>query len=90
MSRKAKITDILTKNFNIYKCTITDVSKEHEGHSEYIDGQETHFQIMIISNDFENKTKIERHRMVNKYLIEEFKTSLHSITYKLLTINESK
>ena len=31
MSRKAKITDILTKNFNIYKCTITDVSKEHEG-----------------------------------------------------------
>ena len=41
-NRKLKITDILTKNFNIYKCTITDVSKEHEGHSGFIENGQKH------------------------------------------------
>ena len=89
MNRKAKITNIIKDNFNIKKCTVTDVSKAHKGHSEYIEGEETHFEIFIISNDFVNKTKLDRQRMVNKLLKNEFIESLHSVTYKLMTVNES-
>lgn len=90
MNRKAKITNILNKNFDIYRCFVSDVSESHKGHSGYIKGEETHFEIIIISNDFENKNRLERHKLVNNCLKNEFKGSLHSVTYKLLTISECK
>ena len=90
MNRKAKITNILNKNFDIYRCYVSDVSESHKGHSGYIKGEETHFKITIISNDFKNKNRLERHKMVNDFLKNEFLGSLHSITYKLMTISESK
>ena len=33
MNRKAKITNILNENLDLYRCYITDVSKSHKGHS---------------------------------------------------------
>ena len=90
MNRKAKITNILKENFDLYSCFILDVSESHTGHSGYIKGEETHFKITIISNDFENKNRLERHKMVNNCLKNEFEGTLHSITYKLMTVSESK
>ena len=90
MNRKAKITNILKENFDIYKYFVSDVSESHKGHSGYIKGEETHFEIIIISNDFKNKNLLERHKMVNNCLKNEFEGSLHSITYKLMTVLESK
>ena len=90
MNRKAKITNILNENLDIYRCYVSDVSKSHEGHSGYVKGEETHFEVFIISNDFENKNRLERHKMVNNFLKSEFEGSLHSITYKLMTVSESK
>ena len=90
MNRKAKITNILKENFDIYKYFVSDVSESHKGHSGYVKGEETHFEVFIISNDFENKNRLERHKMVNNFLKNEFVGSLHSITYKLITVSESK
>ena len=90
MNRKAKITNILNKNFDMFRCFVIDVSESHKGHSGYIKGEETHFEIIIISNDFENKNRLERHKLVNNCLKNEFKGSLHSVTYKLFTISEYK
>ena len=90
MNRKAKITNILNENFDLHTCLVSDVSESHKGHSGYIKGEETHFRIIIISNDFENKNRLERHKMVNNLLKNEFEGSLHSITYKLMSVSESK
>ena len=90
MNRKSKITDILKQKFELYRCVVTDVSLSHKGHSGFIPGEETHFEIIIVSNDFENKNRLERHKMVNDFLKNEFLGSLHSITYKLMTVSESK
>ena len=90
MNRKAKITNILNENLDLYRYFISDVSESHKGHSGYVKGEETHFEIFIISNDFENKNRLERHKMVNNFLKNEFVGSLHSITYKLMTVLESK
>ena len=90
MNRKAKITNILNKNLDLYRCLVSDVSESHKGHSGYVKGEETHFEIVIISNDFENKNRLERHKMVNNFLKDEFLGSLHSITYNLMTVSESK
>ena len=90
MNRKAKITNILNENLNLYKCYVSDVSESHKGHSGYVKVEETHFEVFIISNDFENKNRLERHKMVNNFLKNEFLGSLHSITYKLMTVSENK
>ena len=90
MNRKAKITNILNENLDLYRCCVSDVSESHKGHSGYVKGEETHFEVLIISNDFENKNRLERHKMVNNLLKNEFLGSLHSITYKLMTVSESK
>ena len=90
MNRKAKITNILNENLDLYTCYVSDVSESHQGHSGYVKGEETHFKILIISNDFENKNRLQRHKMVNNCLKSEFEGSLHSITFKLMTISESK
>ena len=89
MNRKSKITNILNEYFDLYKCVVSDVSELHKGHSGYIKGEETHFEVFIISNDFENKNRLERHKIVNNLLKDEFEGSLHSITYKLMTVSES-
>ena len=89
MNRKAKITNILNENFNLYRCFVSDVSESHKGHSGYVKGEETHFEVFIFSNDFENKNRLETHKMVNYCLKNEFAKSLHSITYKLMTVSES-
>ena len=39
MNRKSKITNILNKNFDLYKCVVSDISESHKGHSGYIKGE---------------------------------------------------
>ena len=89
MNRKSKITNILNKNFDLYRCIVSDVSESHKGHSGDVKGEETHLKIIIISNDFENKNILERHKMVIGCLKKQFEGALHSITLKLMTISES-
>lgn len=90
MKRKSKITNILKDNFKIYELEVRDISELHRGHSGYIKGEETHFEILVISDDFKNKTKLQRHKLLNNLLKSEFSNTLHSATYKLLTLDESK
>ncbi len=90
MKRKLKIEQIINQNLKIYFLDVKDVSKMHEGHSGYVKGVETHFEIKIISDDFKDMTRIERQRLVNNLLIGELNDSLHAISYSLLTINETK
>ena len=90
MIRKSKITNILKNNLNIYDLKVIDVSRSHQGHSGFVEGEETHFKIIVISDDFKYKKKLDRHRLLNNLLKEEFHTTLHSVSYELLTISESK
>ena len=43
---------------------------------------------MLVSEKFSNKSKIQRHRIVNDMLKEEFLSDLHSVTLKLYSIEE--
>jgi stress-induced morphogen len=43
------------------------------------DSQETHFRISIVSSKFENLQDLERHKLVNQILQQEYKNGLHAI-----------
>ena len=68
--------------------SVSDVSEQHRGHQNFMENVESHFEILIVSEKFYNKSKIERHRLVNKCLEEEFLSDLHSVIIKTYTIEE--
>ena len=88
MKRKLKIEKILQDNFDPYFFLVKDVSEEHRGHRNFRENVESHFEIIIVSQKFENLNNLARHRMINKSLKEEFSSDLHSVTIKTHTIDE--
>ncbi|EEB99071.1 hypothetical protein MPER_01311 [Moniliophthora perniciosa FA553] len=46
---------------------------------------ETHFSINVVSEAFEGKTTIQRHRMIYDILVEELQQGLHSLSLKTKT-----
>jgi len=51
-------------------------------------GSESHFKVVMVSNDFEGQSLIARHRMVNKLLEEELKHQIHALALHTYTENE--
>ena len=90
MKRKLKIKQILKQTFNLKFCKIEDVSESHRGHTGFIEGKETHLSIFAVSDDFTNLTRVDRQRVLNNLIANEFKKDLHAVTYTLLTTKEFK
>ncbi|KHD87649.1 MAG: transcriptional regulator BolA [Bdellovibrio sp. ArHS] len=51
-------------------------------------GSETHFKILVVSEKFVGKSRIDRQRMINELLQEELQSGLHALTQKTLTPDE--
>ena len=90
MKRKFKIENIILEKFEPYFFSVLDVSEQHRGHHSFKEDVESHFEIIIVSEKFKNIKRIERHRMVNRSLKEEFLNDLHSAIIKTYTIDEYK
>ena len=90
MNRKLKIEQIILKSFDPYFFSVLDVSEQHRGHQNFKENIESHFEIIIVSEQFKNMKRIDRHRIVNHNLKEEFSSDLHSAIIKTYTIEEFK
>jgi len=72
------IEDIIYKAINEHiQCTYLDVS-----------GDGRHFDAVVVSEDFADKSRIERHRLVYTALGERMKEEVHALSMKLYTNNE--
>ncbi|MFQ5468823.1 MAG: BolA family protein [Gammaproteobacteria bacterium] len=50
-----------------------------------VDGDGTHFEAIVISSDFEGKTKLEQHRMVYAALGDNMKDAIHALSIRTYT-----
>jgi len=57
---------------------VIDESERHFGHAGWKEGGETHFRVRVTSPAFAGKSRLDRHRMVNALVAEEFKGRLHA------------
>jgi BolA protein len=89
MSLREVIISILTKELTPIYLEVTDFSEQHRGHSGYREGGETHFDVVIVSDTFSGKSRIERQKIVYKILEEEMKSKIHALTLKTLTAEEA-
>lgn len=58
----------------------------HKGHAGDDGSGQTHYHIVISSSQFENKNRIEQHRMINNSLEEEMgeNGSIHALSIKVV------
>ena len=90
LKRKLKIEKIILNNYKPYFFSVLDVSEQHRGHQNFKEDVESHFEIIVVSEKFKNLKRVDRHRMVNQSLKEEFLKDLHSAIIKTYTIEEYK
>ncbi len=88
MRRKLKIEKIIIDNFKPKFFSVLDVSEQHRGHQNFKENVESHFEIVIVSDKFKNVKRIDRHRLVNNILKDEFLSDLHSVIIKPYTLEE--
>ena len=82
MSTRDAIINKLREAFTPESLDVADESHLHEGHAGHRPGGETHFRLYIVSQAFEGKSRIERHRMINAALSAELAGSVHALAIK--------
>lgn len=48
-------------------------------------GSESHFKVVLVSDDFTDKSLIQRHRMINKILADELQGKIHALALHTYT-----
>jgi len=69
---------------------VIDESHRHAGHGHHHPEGETHFRVEIVSEAFEGKSRIERHRMVNALLADELSGRVHALAIGARTPSETR
>ena len=58
---------------------VTDDSEAHRGHAGYQDGGQSHFQVRIASEHFQDLSRIARHRAVHGALGPDLIGRIHAL-----------
>jgi len=67
------------------------LSVENESHHHSVPAHsETHFKVVIVSNKFEGKRLIMRHRLVNELLAEQLAGPVHALAIHTYTPEQWK
>lgn len=67
---------------------VKDESHLHAGHAGAREGGESHFRLLIVSEQFEGVSRVARQRMINDILREELSGPIHALAMKTLTPSE--
>ena len=60
-----------------------------ESHNHSVpDGAQTHFKVVAVSSEFDNTTRITRHRLINDLLQNEFAQGMHALAIHAYTAAE--
>ncbi|WP_133129468.1 BolA family protein [Legionella yabuuchiae] len=84
MNRKLRIQTTLSEALKADAFIIEDESHQHR----VPQGAETHFKVTVVSSLFENTTRVNRHRLINTLLKDEFDKGLHALSLHLYTPEE--
>lgn len=68
---------------------VTDESHLHVGHAGAREGGESHFRILVVSDQFEGVSRVARQRMINDILRKELDGPIHALAMKTLTPAEA-
>ena len=67
---------------------LVNESHLHAGHASSPNTGESHFRVLIVSDDFTGQTRVARHRIVNDVLRDELEDGVHALAIKALAPGE--
>ncbi|WVZ16303.1 hypothetical protein V8G54_009285 [Vigna mungo] len=84
--RGKRIREKLQKELKPVELEVEDVSYQHAGHAGVRGSdEETHFNVKVVSREFEGKSLVKRHRLIYGLLQEELETGLHALSIEAKT-----
>ncbi|KAK9156421.1 hypothetical protein Sjap_003901 [Stephania japonica] len=89
--RGERIRERLERELRPVELEVEDISHQHAGHVGVRDlgsDGETHFNVRIVSEGFEGKSLVKRHRLVYDLLQSELQSGLHALSIVAKTPSE--
>ena len=83
-----KIEKILAEGLSLKHFEVKDFTGRHLNHQQHDGG--FHLEAIIVSDDFEDKSLIERHKIVYGLLGDLLRHEIHALSMKTLTPTEWK
>lgn len=84
MSVQSQIEEKLASQFNLLHMEVINESGNHN----VPPGSESHFKLVLVSDDFAEKSLVMRHRAVNKVLADELANKIHALALHTYTQQE--
>ena len=83
MSVEKKIEHTLSDNFQLSHLEVINESHMHSGPNT-----ETHFKVVLVSEEFKDVKLVQRHRKINELLKYELENGVHALSLHLFTTDE--
>lgn len=84
MDTKTIIETKLTQQFSPHYLQVDNESHMHNVPS----GSQSHFKVIVVSAEFNDKRLIQRHRLVNQCLADELQNGIHALAMHTFTAQE--
>ena len=89
MSMSATIKAKLQAAISPIRLEVEDQSHLHAGHAGAPDGGESHFEVLIVAEVFQDMSRLARQRLVNEALRDELSSSIHALSIRAMSPNEA-
>lgn len=92
MQIENRIREKLLDAFSPAELQINNESHKHAGHAGMKGAAQTgdtHFDIIIVSDAFKGRSRVERHRMVNSVLADELAGPVHALSIRAKSPDET-
>ncbi len=81
-----KIKNLIESKLNIVHFEIKDTTSQHTNHANFKGG--SHLRMKIVSNDFIDKSLVQRHQMIYAVINEFIQKEIHAVILKTYTVEE--
>jgi BolA protein len=89
MNLESRMREKLMVGLQPTRLDLVNESHLHAGHSGSPGTDESHFRVLIVSDAFTGKSRVERHRVVNELLGDELRDGVHALAIKACAPGES-
>jgi BolA protein len=86
--RSKRIKSRLLETFSPEHFEIIDDSQSHAGHAGVQESGGGHFFVTIVSDQFEGKSRVQRHQLIYAALGTMMQTDIHALSIKSFTPKE--
>ncbi|MAX30270.1 MAG: BolA family transcriptional regulator [Candidatus Marinimicrobia bacterium] len=83
---KEKIKNLIENKLDIVHMEIKDTTSQHINHANHKGG--SHLRMKIVSNDFIDKSLVQRHQMIYSIINDFIQKEIHAVILKTFTVDE--